>query len=126
MPYRPRPEHRSNIQGVILPLTAAVYDVYGNRAQDLGRPIGAFYPQNVSSETWEYLGGIWYRARDEQKVQSRRINEAVRTAFARSILTGEEVTLRSGTLVTWERIPDSESAQLPPPLKSGGTRGSEV
>jgi hypothetical protein len=126
MPYRPSPEHRRNVQGVLLPLTAAIYDVYGNRAQDLGRPIGAFYPKNVSSDTWDHLGGIWYRARDEQKVQARRINPSVRTAFARSILSGEQVALPSGTVVTWELIPEEEGVQLPPPLTSAGRRGGDA
>lgn len=118
MLYRPESIHRRNISGVLLPLTAAIYLVFGNRAQDRGRPIGAFYPQNVSATTWEHLGGIWYRARNEQRVQDRRINQAVVQAFASSILTGEVVELHSGTRVTWERIPAHEANQLPPPLRS--------
>lgn len=117
MPYRPEPRHRKNVRGVLLPLTAAIYTVYGNRAQDRGRPIGAFYPQHVSSTTWDYLGGIWYRARDEAKVQRRRVNLAVVDAFARSITTGEPVELPSGTIVTWERIPRVDANKLPPPLR---------
>ena len=117
MLYRPEPVHRRNVNGVLLPLTAAIYLVFGNRAQDRGRPIGAFYPQHVSAATWEHLGGIWYSAKDEQKVQARRINQAVVQAFAASILSGQPVLLASGTLVTWERIPTSDSAQLPPPLR---------
>lgn len=116
MLYRPSPEHRRNVQGVLFPLTAAILDVFGHRAQDMGRPIGAFYPQNVSADIWEHLGGVWYRARDERKLETRRINETVRAAFARSILTGEEVALPSGTVVTWEAIPQLENMQLPPPL----------
>lgn len=116
MTYRPLAEHRQNVQGVLLPLTAAIYDVFGSRAQDSGRPIGAFYPQNVSKESWGHLGGIWYRARDEQKILSRKVNPQVRAAFVRSILTGENVTLPSGTVVSWEKIPESEAAKLPPPL----------
>jgi len=99
-----------------MPLTAAVYQVFGSRAQDNGRPIGAFYPQNVSPETWEHLGGIWYRARDEQKVQNRKVNPVVVQAFAKSIRTGEDVQLPSGRVITWEKIPGSESSKLPPPL----------
>src|SRR5687767_1901390 len=99
MSYRPQPHHRRNVGGVLLPLTAAIYLVFGNRAQDHGRPIGAFYPQNVSATTWDHLGGIWYRARDEAKVQRRRVNSNVVEAFARSIRTGEPVELPSGTLV---------------------------
>jgi hypothetical protein len=116
MVYRPHPNHRQNIQGVLIPLTAAVYAVFGSRAQDLGRPIGAFYPQNVSPVVWEHLGGIWYRALDEQKVLSRRVNNAVVQLFAVSILTGQDVELPSGAVVTWEPIPESEAAKLPPPL----------
>jgi hypothetical protein len=101
-----------------MPLTAAIHAVFGNRAQDRGRPIGAFYPQHVSPTTWEHLGGIWYRARDEQRVLGRRINPSVVQAFAASILTGEPVNLPSGKVVTWEQIPASAAAQLPPPLRS--------
>lgn len=116
MSYRPHAEHRRNVQGVLIPLTAAIYDVFGSRAQDLGRPIGAFYPQHVSATAWEHIGGIWYRARDEQKVLSRKVNARVRADFARSIVTGENVTLPSGAVVTWEKIPQPDSARLPPPL----------
>jgi hypothetical protein len=116
MTYRPHPEHRKNVQGVLLPLTAAVFAVFGSRAQDNGRPIGAFYPQNVSSEAWEHLGGIWYRARDEQKIQNRKINDSVVQAFAQSIRTGEDVELPSGRVITWEKIPVAEASKLPPPL----------
>ena len=125
MIYRPHPQHRKNVQGVLLPLTAAIYAVFGSRTQDNGRPIGAFYPQNVSTEVLEHLGGIWYRARDELKVQNRRINAAVVQAFARSIRTGEDVVLPSGNTITWERIPALEAAKLPPPLhdtQPGGAR----
>ena len=116
MTYRPHAEHRQNVQGVLLPLTAAVFEVFGCRAQDNARPIGAFYPHNVSPQTWEHLGGIWYRARDEQKVRGRRVNPSVVSAFARSIRTGEDVHLANGSVVTWERIPTSEASKLPPPL----------
>lgn len=99
-----------------MPLTAAVYLVFGSRAQDNGRPIGAFYPNNVSVDTWEHLGGIWYRARDEQKILSRRVNTEIVQAFAHSICTGEDVVLRSGKIITWEQIPDVDASKLPPPL----------
>ena len=49
-------------------------------------------------------------------MEARRTNETVRAAFARSILTGEEVALPSGTIVTWEVIPQLENIQLPPPV----------
>ena len=116
MTYRPNPQHRKNVQGVLMPLTAAIYLVFGSRAQDNGRPIGAFYPQNVSTEAWEHLGGIWYRARDEQKVLDRRVNVEVVQAFARSIRTGVDVVLRNGNVIAWEEIPGSEASKLPPPL----------
>jgi hypothetical protein len=99
-----------------MPLTAAIYQVFGSRAQDNGRPIGAFYPQNVSTEAWEHLGGIWYRARDEQKVLNRRVNVGIVQAFAQSIRTGVAVVLPNGNAITWEEIPDSEASKLPPPL----------
>lgn len=114
--YRPLPEHRRNVQGVLLPLTAAIFAVFGSRSQDNGRPIGAFYPHNVSASTWEHLGGIWYRAKDESKVQSRKVNPLVVQSFARSIRTGEDVLLPNGNVISWERIPVAETAQLPPPL----------
>lgn len=114
--YRPVAEHRRNVQGVLMPLTAAIHEVFGNRAQDEGRPIGAFYPRNVSSAAWDHLGGIWYRASDEQKVKARRVNASVVKSFAESILTGQEVVLPNGTVVGWERIPEAEAAGLPPPL----------
>lgn len=116
MTFRPSPAHRKNIQGVLMPLTAAIHLIFGSRAQDNARPLGAFYPQNVSSKTWEHLGGIWYRAREEQKVLSRKINVERVQAFARSILTGEDVVLPSGSIVEWERIPVFEASKLPPPL----------
>jgi hypothetical protein len=116
MTFRPNAEHRKNIQGVLMPLTAAIYLVFGSRAQDNGRPIGAFYPQNISTETWEHLGGIWYRARDEQKVLSRKVNVELVQAFAQSIQTGEDVVLPNGSVIAWEKIPLSEASKLPPPL----------
>ena len=90
--------------------------VFGSRAQDNGRPIGAFYTQHVSTAKWEHLGGIWYRAQDEQKVLSRRVNVEVVQAFARSIRTGEDVILPNGNVVNWEEIPSAEASKLPPPL----------
>lgn len=118
MTYRPRPQHRKNIHGVLIPLTAAVYIVFGSRAQDKGRPIGAFYPTNVSARAWEKLGGIWYRAYDEQKVLNRKVNAEVVQAFVQSIRSGEDVVLPSGAVITWEMIPASEASKLPPGLPS--------
>ncbi|OLF54008.1 hypothetical protein [Pseudomonas chlororaphis] len=114
--YRPHAEHRRNSQGVVLPLTAAIHRVFGNRAQDLARPIGAFYPRHVSGNTWLHLGGIWYRARDEHYVLGRTVDEQVVQAFAISITTGDPVSLPNGIQVTWEPIPRAQAAQLPPPL----------
>jgi hypothetical protein len=116
MPYRPEAVHRRNAQGVLLPLTAAIHRVFGHRAQDLGRPIGAFYTVNVSSIVWQHLGGIWYRAWDEQRVVNRSVNESVVRAFSESIITGEAVYLPSGIRITWEEISLSEAVKLPPPL----------
>ena len=118
MLYRPRPQHRKNVRGVLMPLTAAVFAVFGSRSQDAGRPIGAFYPHHVSSATWEHLGGIWYRALDERKVQDRVINPVTVAAFVHGIYTGQDVVLPSGTVVTWEPIPAEDAARLPPPLKT--------
>ena len=90
--------------------------MYGNRAQDGGRPIGAFYPIHVSTSDWQHLGGIWYRPHNEEAVLTRTMNESVVELFATSIITGASVVLPSGTVVDWERIPEAESRQLPPPL----------
>lgn len=117
MPYRPLAEHRKNVQGVLLPLTAAIQSVFGSRTQDYARPIGAFYPRNVSATTWRHVGGIWYSAYDEQKVLNRSVNEAVVRGFAISIMTGEPIVLPSGTQVTWEPIPEADASQLPPPIQ---------
>lgn len=99
-----------------MPLTAAVYLLYGSRAQDNARPIGVFYPTNVSQATWEHLGGIWYRARDEQKVLSRNVNTEIVQTFVQSIRTGADITLRNGKVITWELIPSADESKLPPAL----------
>jgi len=109
-----------------MPLTAAIHLVFGSRDQDNARPLGAFYPQNVSSEAWEHLGGIWYRARDEQKVLARRVNPEVVCAFARSIRTGQDVLLPSGNVIDWERIPAAEASSLPPPLREPEPAGLQA
>ena len=70
MPYRPTPEHRRNVPGVVLPLTLAICNVYGIRAQDGARPIGAFYTEHVSRDRWVPLGGIWYQPVGEQEIFS--------------------------------------------------------
>lgn len=116
MTYRPLAEHRKNVQGVLLPLSAAIHRVFGSRAQDNARPIGAFYPHNVSTATWRLIGGIWYCAYDEERVLSRKVNEDVVRQFAASILTGAPVILPSGKEITWEVIPEPEAYQLPPPI----------
>lgn len=99
-----------------MPLTAAIYLLYGSRAQDNARPIGVFYPTNVRPNTWEHLGGIWYRAREEEKVLNRRVNAEIVQAFAQSIRTGVDLTLRNGTVITWEQIPSVDESKLPPAL----------
>lgn len=116
MPYRPTPEHRRNVPGVVLPLTLAICNVYGIRAQDGATPIGAFYTEHVSRDRWVPLGGIWYQPVGEQEIQARSPNPLVVEAFESSIRTGEPVQLQSGTVVTWEPIPEVEASQLPPPL----------
>ena len=116
MPYRPSAPDRRNIKGVIYPFTAALLRVYGSRAQDAGRPIGAFYTKNVDRQLWEPVGGIWYRPLNEELILERAPDEAVVRAFARSIISGEPVTLPSGKVVQWEALLPSEASQLPPPL----------
>ena len=116
MPFRPTAQHRQNVSGVVRPLTLAIYNVYGSRAQDGGRPIGAFYTEHVSRDRWVHLGGIWYRPTSEREIRARSPNPAVVQAFANSIRTGQSVQLQSGSLVIWEPIPAVEASQLPPPL----------
>lgn len=116
MPYRPIPRDRINVKGVIYPLTAALLRVYGSRAQDGGRPIGAFYTKHIDSKLWEYLGGIWYRPINEEIILQRAIDLSVVSDFARSIVSGDPVTLPSGKVVRWESLLLSEASQLPPPL----------
>ncbi|HOI52861.1 MAG TPA: hypothetical protein PLN02_10825 [Azonexus sp.] len=115
MPYRPSSEHRK-IPSVIVHLTAAIHRVYGSRAQDQARPIGAFYPQHVKKDKWEHLGGIWYRAYNEQEILCRNLNAEVVTAFVQSIRTGENARLANGRVITWEQIPSPEASLLPPPF----------
>jgi hypothetical protein len=116
MAFRPHPHHRQNRQR-LMELTAAVHNVFGNREQDQARPLGAFYPEHVSARAWLHIGGIWYRALDEQKVRNRTVNAEVVEMFSNSILTGQDVELPSGVVVTWERIPAADAAGLPPPLR---------
>lgn len=119
MIYRPKPEHRKNIQGVAIPLTAAIHQVFGSRAQDGARPLGAFYTENIDARVWQHLGGIWYRPLNEEMVARRIVKAIALLAFARSILSGEAVVLPSGMVVGWEAVPLPEACQLPPPLVSG-------
>lgn len=116
MPYRPLPEYRRKVHRVIYPLTAAIQAVYGNRSQDGGRPIGAFYDVHVSSQAWHPLGGIWYRPVDEGAILARRIDSALVGAFARGILTGTPLELDADTVIRWEPVPSALALQLPPPL----------
>lgn len=116
MPYRPTAEHRRNIRGVVLPLTAAIHRVFGSRAQDGARPIGAFYTDHVDDRVWVHVGGIWYRPVDEESVSERSVNEAVVRAFSESLGNGQRVDLPSGAVVEWEAIPAQLAQQLPPPL----------
>lgn len=114
--YRPHSKHRKNIRGVIYPLTEAVQQVFGSRAQDGARPIGAFYPVRVDNKVWRSLGGIWYEPLDGQALLARSTHSDVIAAFAASIKNGSNVVLPSGITIGWEVIPQSEGSQLPPVL----------
>lgn len=113
MPYRPMPNFRRNIRGVIYPLTEAVRRLYGSRSTDGAYPLGAFYPINVSTSVWSSAGGIWYAPESEIDLNERNPREETVLAFMQSIMSGEPVELPSGILVTWERIPSSEENSLP-------------
>lgn len=113
MPYRPTPVHRRNPRGVLFPLTEAIRRTYGTRVGDDAYPLGPFYTQNVDRSVWRHVDGIWYAPLDPESISGRSPREDVITAFIESMSTGQEVELPSGTLVQWERIPESESSQLP-------------
>lgn len=113
MPFRPKPEFRRNVNGVILPLTAAIARVYGIRKSDGAYPLGAFYTDKIDPRVWMPVGGIWYRPIDPEKVAGRRISEERIELFADGIISGREITLNNGTVISWERIPDDVSEQLP-------------
>jgi hypothetical protein len=115
MLHRPQPDDRK-LRKVIYPLTEAIDRVFGHRAQDGARPIGAFYTTNYGAK-WQRLGGIWFRHNDEQSIFARVVDPSVVNAFADSILSGDPVTLPDGGVVNWELIPESEAIQLPPPLR---------
>ncbi|MCE9793608.1 MULTISPECIES: hypothetical protein [Shewanella] len=114
MPYRPMPNFRRNIRGVIYPLTEAIRRLYGCRSSDGAYPLGVFYPVNVSTSVWSSAGGIWYIPESEFDLNERNPREESVLAFMRSIFSGEPVELPSGVLVTWENIPASEAGSLPP------------
>ena len=113
MPFRPNPEFRRNINGVVLPLTAAIARVYGIRENDGAYPLGAFYTENIDSRVWRYVGGLWYQPINAEKVANRRISEMRIEQFVEGIMAGREITLNNGTLVIWERIPDALARSLP-------------
>lgn len=113
MPFRPGPQHRRNIRGVIYPLTAAIHHVYGVRSSDGAYPLGAFYTVNIDSTIWQHTGGIWYRPIDPEDIENRNINVETMGLFVESIATGQNVQLPSGTIVNWEHIPDTLAQQLP-------------
>jgi hypothetical protein len=113
MPYRPTPQFRRNIKGVIYPLTEAVRRLYGCRPEDGAYPIGAFYPINVSNTAWNHVDGIWYIPALEESLNARNPREEIVLEFMHSIQTGAAVELPSGVEVTWERIPIAESHALP-------------
>lgn len=112
MPYRPSAQFRRNIQGVIYPLTEAVRRTYGCRSADGAYPIGVFYPINVSNNSWSSAGGIWYRPKSVERLNSRNPKEEVVISFMESIQSGEPVELPSGIIVTWEHIPNEEATYL--------------
>lgn len=112
MPYRPTAPNRKNIRGVIYPLTASVAEIYGIR-EDGAYPIGAFYTVNIDNSIWENVGGIWYRPYSSTDVEGRSIREEDIEIFCNAIVSGGPITLRSGRVVEWEAIPESEAGQLP-------------
>lgn len=112
MPYRPTAQYRRNIKGVIYPLTAAVALTFGIR-RDGGYPIGAFYTVNIDAGIWRPAGGIWYVPINPNKISSRNIREEAIFDFCGSISDGRNVILQSGSVITWEVIPDTEAIQLP-------------
>ena len=113
MPLRPEPQHRRNIRGVIYPLTAAIRHVYGIRSSDGSYPLGAFYTVHIDSTTWQHAGGIWSSPIVPEEIENRNVNTETMGHFMDSIATGQHVQLPSGTIVTWERIPDTLVQQLP-------------
>lgn len=113
MPFRPMPNFRRNIRGVIYPLTEAIRRLYGSRPSDGAYPLGAFYPVNVSSSVWNSAGGIWYVPQSEADLNERNPREESVLAFMESISSGASVELPSGVLVTWEMMPASEASSLP-------------
>jgi len=80
-------------------------------------PWGAFYTENVSSDVWLHLGGIWYRPANAEAFANRRPNEEVVVAFSESLLSGRATVLPSGTTIEWESIPPEQAQLLPPPLQ---------
>jgi hypothetical protein len=117
MPFRPTAEHRKNVQGVIYPLTAAVAKLYGIRA-DGAYPIGAFYSVNIDLMVWQRVGGIWYKPFNEAKITNRNISEDIVDIFADGIRYGRNTILRSGKVITWEKIPSADATALPSPLET--------
>lgn len=113
MPYRPMPDSRRNIRGVIYPLTEAIRRLYGCRSTDGAYPLGAFYSINISTSVWRSAGGIWYIPASENDLNERNPREESVVAFMLSISSGEPVELPSGVMVTWERIPTHETIFLP-------------
>ena len=105
MPYRPSPEHRRNINGVIYPLTAAVLQLYGSRPSDGALPIGAFYPVNVKRGVWERCDDIWYRPSSISAIEGRSFNQDLIPLFLAGIRGGATFLLPNGRSITWEAIP---------------------
>lgn len=117
MTFRPVPEHRRDVHNVIIPLTAAILRVFGSRAQDGAMPLGVFYTEHLSSDTWQHLGSIWYRPINEEAFANRCPNEAVVRAFSASIFSGQSTLLSNGKVIEWEPVAMEQAHLLPPPLR---------
>lgn len=113
MPFRPSSQFRRNIKGVIYPLTESVRRVYGCRSEDGAYPIGAFYPINITNNSWRHSDGIWYIPVSEEDLNARNPREEIVLEFIQSIQSGVAVELPNGVLVTWEQIPSAQSQALP-------------
>ena len=111
MPYRPHPKFRKDIQGFILPLTAAVGRLY-KRNIDGAYPLGAFYTENIDSRVWIPAGGIWYQPISPERISARRIAEERIQRFIAGVTTATQIQLSNGTIIIWEPVPENIAQQL--------------